>query len=118
MSLAGIEFKHILVPTDFNEPANRAVAVALSLAEKLGAEVTLLHVNCIPRPTYDAAVVWPTETLALRAQSALDAEVKRAKERYARCVAKRVLHSSPVPVLIVGDDARAEPVRSRVLVAS
>ncbi|HMP99102.1 MAG TPA: universal stress protein [Cyclobacteriaceae bacterium] len=36
--------KKILVPTDFSKPATIAYEVALSIAKKAGAEVTLLHV--------------------------------------------------------------------------
>ena len=91
MSTTGVEFKHILVPTDFNEPANHAVAIALALAEKFGADVTLLHVYYIPRPVYDVAVVWPTEQLATSAQRTLDAAVATAKQRYPKC--EGVLHT-------------------------
>ena len=38
------EIKRILVPTDFSEPADKALTYALDLAAKLGASVTLIHV--------------------------------------------------------------------------
>lgn len=42
------EIEHILVPTDFNEPAQRALELAIDLSQKLGATLTLLHVYDIP----------------------------------------------------------------------
>src|SRR6476661_707303 len=36
-------FKHILVPTDFGEPAQRALDFAITLASKFDSDITLLH---------------------------------------------------------------------------
>jgi nucleotide-binding universal stress UspA family protein len=36
--------RHILVPTDFAEPAARALELAIELASAFGAQITLLHV--------------------------------------------------------------------------
>ncbi len=41
-------FKHILVPLDFAEPSERALDVAVDLATKLNASLTLVHVYEIP----------------------------------------------------------------------
>lgn len=71
MSAARIEFEHILVPTDFSEAARHALDVALALAEKFDGDVTLLHVQYIPRANYDSEVVWPSEELAASAQRAI-----------------------------------------------
>ena len=38
-------FKHVLVPTDFSEPANHALSYAVEEALLHGAKVTLLHVQ-------------------------------------------------------------------------
>ncbi len=43
-----MQFAKILVPTDFSETANAALDMAMELAERLGAELLLLHVNSIP----------------------------------------------------------------------
>lgn len=45
-------FKHILVPTDFDEPAAAAMKVALDMARDFGARLTLLHVYEIPAYSY------------------------------------------------------------------
>jgi nucleotide-binding universal stress UspA family protein len=86
--MTAVEFKHILVATDFGEPAERAIDVALALAQKLGEPaLTLVHVQYIPRPLYDVEVVWPTEALATSARKALDDALARAKKRYPKCEA-------------------------------
>jgi nucleotide-binding universal stress UspA family protein len=85
MSSERIAFKHILVATDFGEPASHALDVALALAEKVGATVTLVHVHYIPPPLYDVGMVWPTEQLAQGAQRALDAAVAKLKQRHPAC---------------------------------
>jgi nucleotide-binding universal stress UspA family protein len=41
-------FKKILVPVDFDEPSERALAYAVALAKPLGAEITVLHAFEIP----------------------------------------------------------------------
>lgn len=40
--------RHILVPHDFSDTAEHALAFAIALAEKLGAHVTLMHAYEIP----------------------------------------------------------------------
>jgi nucleotide-binding universal stress UspA family protein len=85
MTATPVEFKRIVVATDFEPPAKHALDVALVLAEKLEAEVTLLHVQYVPRAHYDVEIVWPSEQIAASAQRAIDAAVADAKQRYARC---------------------------------
>jgi nucleotide-binding universal stress UspA family protein len=80
-------FEHILVPTDFGEPAEHALELALKLAKRCNATVTLLHVYAIPSVSYDTVVAWPSEELARAAQDAMDAALARTKERYAHCQA-------------------------------
>lgn len=41
----------ILVATDFGESAERAIALGRSLAERLGARLTLVHVCAVPAPS-------------------------------------------------------------------
>jgi nucleotide-binding universal stress UspA family protein len=80
-----IEFKHILVPTDFGEHAAHALDVAIALATKLDATLTLLHVHYLPPPAYEFDITWPIEELEVRAQQALDAALATAKQRYPKC---------------------------------
>jgi nucleotide-binding universal stress UspA family protein len=51
-----LDVKKILCPTDFSEASKKAIALAVPLAEKFGAEIHLLHVvppmpNLEPSPT-------------------------------------------------------------------
>jgi nucleotide-binding universal stress UspA family protein len=43
-----ITLQNILVPTDFSEPADAALAYARELAEKFGGRIELLHVVAMP----------------------------------------------------------------------
>lgn len=86
-------FKNILVPTDFSEPAEQAVEMAISLALKFDAKLTLLHVYSVPTSYYGygEGLHWPVEDLAREAQKALDEALAKLKEHYPR--AERALHS-------------------------
>lgn len=77
-------FKHILVPTDFDEHASRAFDAAASLAEKFDAKITLLHVYQIPPSIYSSDLAWPTEQLAAAAKQSLAGAIAKAQQRYAR----------------------------------
>lgn len=43
-----MKFKHLVVPTDFSEEANNALALAVSIARKSNAKISLLHVIDVP----------------------------------------------------------------------
>jgi universal stress protein A len=43
-----MQFRHILAPTDFSEYSKKAVAFALELAKKFGAQLSILHVIELP----------------------------------------------------------------------
>jgi nucleotide-binding universal stress UspA family protein len=79
-------FKHILVPTDFGEPSERAVDVAVDLAEKLGADLLLLHAVWIPASLYPYAdgLYLPIDEWNRAGTTALDAAVAGLKTRYPR----------------------------------
>jgi nucleotide-binding universal stress UspA family protein len=52
--------QHFLVPIDFSEYANQALDDAITLAGKLGARVTLLHVmQSLPPGGVDMSVTLP-----------------------------------------------------------
>jgi universal stress protein A len=78
-------FKRILVPTDFSEPAERALAVALMLASQFDSKLTILHANWLPALAYAGyaeGVYWPTDDMEKAARKALDDTLARARERY------------------------------------
>jgi nucleotide-binding universal stress UspA family protein len=79
-------FKHILVATDFSDAARHALEIALELAERSGARLSVLHVYpVVPAMPYGSAFVWPMEQIAAGARDALAEHLVAAKARYADC---------------------------------
>ena len=78
-------FKHLLVPTDFGESSERAVALAVDLATKYGAALTLLHTCEIPvtpyAGAYGAAMDFLTPVRAA-AQTRLDQALAELRTRF------------------------------------
>lgn len=80
-------FQRILVPTDFSEPAERALDEAMALASKLGSQLILLHVSWCPPIAYNSFVeapLWTAEELTRGAQDEFDKQLASAKQRYAK----------------------------------
>lgn len=78
-------FEHILVPTDFGEPAEHALDVAIALASKFNSKITLLHSSWFPPMAYGAyaeGLAWPISDMIDAAQKELDAALVKAKKRY------------------------------------
>jgi nucleotide-binding universal stress UspA family protein len=78
-------FKHILVPTDFGEASERAVDLAVTLAEKFQSQVILIHSTALPASAFSAyaeGLYWPTEEMISAAQKELDTTVSKARNRY------------------------------------
>lgn len=66
-----MEFKHIFAAVDFNESSDKALALAVDLAVRFGARLTLFHAYEIPAYAYDgasfvsvAALLAPVEAIA------------------------------------------------------
>jgi nucleotide-binding universal stress UspA family protein len=104
------EIKHIVVPTDFNEPVRGALEVAIDLSQKLGATLTLLHVYDVPVYPY----VWlepsavEAESIRAAAQRHLDDALAELRKQVPN--AQGVL-SSGVPweqIIKVANDIRAD----------
>jgi nucleotide-binding universal stress UspA family protein len=74
-------FKHILLPTDFSEGAGRATAVAVELAQKFDAKITLLHAYSLPAMPYAEGITFPIAEIEAAARDALGAALERLKER-------------------------------------
>jgi nucleotide-binding universal stress UspA family protein len=77
-------FKHILVPTDFGEPAERALELAMTVAEKFDAKVTILHAAWIPPIAYGGygqGLAWPIDDITSAAKEQVEALVAKAKKR-------------------------------------
>jgi nucleotide-binding universal stress UspA family protein len=77
------DFKRILVPTDFTETSDRAIDYALSLAERLGSSVTIMHAYEIPIIGFPDGALVATADIATQIASAsragLDSAVARRK---------------------------------------
>ena len=73
----------ILVPTDFSESADAALAKAFELAEKLGARIHLLHAYGIP-PIPDAMGMGVGVDLLGPIERAASAELTQLAQRYAQ----------------------------------
>lgn len=76
--------KHILVPTDFSDAADRALDTAIELARAFEARLTLLHVWSMPYTAYSEGLTWPVDDMERAARRALDETLAKAIARYPR----------------------------------
>ena len=92
-------FKHLLVPTDFGEASERALDLAIALAQPIEGQITLLHVSYIPPIAYagfDAGGrYWPTEELAKAAKNELEGAVSMAKAKAGNARIEPLLAEGP-----------------------
>jgi nucleotide-binding universal stress UspA family protein len=96
-------YRHILVPTDFGGPTERAVDVAIHLASAFGARITLLHV--VPEAPFGDPVEWKKIVIPQAAKSLEDA-LARVRSRYADCSSAMRMGSPADQVAeAAGDDA-------------
>lgn len=86
--------EHIVVATDFGESSQRAEALAVSLAKKLAAKLTVLHVWSIPLPAYAEGLSWPTDMIEAAARDALARTHARLQDMHPNTDA--VLATGPV----------------------
>lgn len=98
---ADMTFKHILVPTDFGEPAQHALELAITLAQKFDCDLTLLHAVWIAMPVYPVAtgVAFPTQQWSDAGRQTLETAVEQLKKRHPR--SEGVLTSSDPAEAIV-----------------
>jgi nucleotide-binding universal stress UspA family protein len=54
-------FSHILVPTDFGEPSRVGLDLALELAQRVGAALTLVHSYDVPVYVYEGMLLATTD---------------------------------------------------------
>src|SRR6478735_3014484 len=59
-----MSFERILVATDFSDGSQRALELALQLAEKFGSELTLVHSWEAPDYSYAAGLYLPVDVIA------------------------------------------------------
>jgi nucleotide-binding universal stress UspA family protein len=72
--------RHVLVPTDFSDASERALATAVELARTFDARLTVLHVWSLPNAGYAEALAWPVDAMERAARKALDETVARVKK--------------------------------------
>lgn len=81
-------FTHVLVPTDFSEAAERAVDLAIDVAEKYGARLTLFHASWLPPDAYAAYADhgggsdWSSDAVAAAARKTLETALATVRARY------------------------------------
>ena len=71
--------QHFLVPLDFSASADHALEYALTLATRLQARLTLLHIIYLPRMV-EVDITPYQEQMEAGAQQAMDAYLKRAQD--------------------------------------
>ena len=74
--------KTLLVPTDFSEPAEAALAYAVALAETLAARVHLVHGYELPLVGFPDGVMTISAEAASRIISAAESSLRDAARRY------------------------------------
>jgi nucleotide-binding universal stress UspA family protein len=87
-------FTHVLIPTDFSEPAERAIELAPRLVAEQGA-ITLLHVIDASASYVDAPVVDIARVLDEHARTALDAAARNLRTKVSVPVSTRSRIGSP-----------------------
>lgn len=79
-----MNFKRILVATDFSEPSERALEAALDLAARFDSELTLVHIWEFPSYDYMHGVVLPidfAERIAEAAEVRMASTISSIKQR-------------------------------------
>jgi nucleotide-binding universal stress UspA family protein len=99
-----MSFQRILLPTDFSERAAVATACACELAERLGAELHLLHVleaHATATPQFELGVVLPAKVheSKVAAEAKLDA-VLDPEWSQRHTVVKAVAEGAPVHAIV------------------
>ncbi len=74
--------KRILVPVDFSSAADRALDVAIDVAQKFDAELIIAHVYTLPTALYGGTLFWPSDDYRQDVSEALDKVVAGAQARY------------------------------------
>jgi nucleotide-binding universal stress UspA family protein len=92
-------FQHILVATDFGDAALHARDVAVAIAGKFDAKITLLHACVLPPLPYGSVFALPLDAIVDMAKSDLEAELAETRRAYPN-VAAVVRMGSPGEVIV------------------
>ena len=98
-------YRHILIPTDGSQPAERGVAHGLTLAKSLGAKVSVIFVveplsEMRRGPTFLEALAKYAELRQEQATSVLDRAANAAKEAGVSCETIQVENGQPHQAII------------------
>jgi nucleotide-binding universal stress UspA family protein len=98
---------HILVATDFGEPAEHALEYALMLAKAVGAKVTVFHAFYVPPITSGTAlyVPMPIADWFRDAEKTLNAVVERARKQW-KAVEALIVDGEPRTAIVAAIDAQ------------
>jgi len=106
-----VSFQNILVPYDFGEPSTRALEVAMDLAKKYRASLTLVHTWEFPSFAYggaELAALEPFTVIEAEAQRDLDALLARVRKELPQAQAVLRRGSPWRQVLATIEETRAE----------
>jgi len=103
-----VEFNHIIVPTDFGEAAGCAAELAIDLAGKYKAKVTLVHAFMVPAVAYGDAIAFPVDSMINAAEDALAKAVSQLRARYPNTSALLVRGEPWEEILAVARDRGAD----------
>jgi nucleotide-binding universal stress UspA family protein len=96
------DFQHILVPIDFGESSNEALDLAMGLADKFGAALSVVHAYEMPVYPYDGAFLaapeW-AEAIENAAKGKLDEVLATVRAKLPR--ANGILRAGPAAVEIL-----------------
>jgi nucleotide-binding universal stress UspA family protein len=107
-SEGGDTFRHVLVATDFGEPAEHAVATASELATKFDAKLTLVHAYAMPTTIYDERAYWPTAEIIKNAEIALAGALAKTRERAPAAESVLVRGDAREGILAVARERKAD----------
>lgn len=97
---------HILVPTDFSQASELAVEAAASLARKLGAKLTLVHVHDPEALRPPATIGWSSER-----QESVEKEIERAIDHsFAELKSERLAGVEIADTVILHDSSPAQAI--------
>ena len=77
-----LSMKRILVPLDFDESTEHSIDVAIELARRCDAKITLMHAWFIPPVPYGGPFTPVVDEIRRAAEVTMDAALARVRERF------------------------------------
>jgi nucleotide-binding universal stress UspA family protein len=92
-------FRHVLVPTDFGDAARHARELAITIAQKFDAKITLFHAYYAPPMPLGNPFQWPMGEVARIAREELEKQAEEVRRVHAK-VATLVQDGSPADAIL------------------